>query len=494
MLTHVVLPLAVFTVVIAGITIAANLVPREPAGQQATQKVQGDALIFPRKVVIWEPREPDYRPEYEKHTTGHCSFWFMNPSKDEAAELGFVKKACGCMSQVEFCLLEGERAGALSESRRFEERLGRTDQTGTTEAGALLPLLDGAAALPGPGGLSGILSLLNEGITGNDGLGGLLGKSLTWTSLSDEKNKDRAFVVPPGAVGLVRMSWETRTKENEQQTLTTDLWMQPKGNVGARRKVTLGTQVAFVPPVRSFPHKVVIQRWNDAGVGSGEFRCWSATRAHFPLEVEERSADPCVQLKVLPLSGTECRQLEEDLRKQDPPVPSRVLCGYRVRLTVRQEKGEHRLEQGRFQRWLTLRSKGVPDIAGVELAGTVYSDVVVGRDQDRGSINLGNFDVSRGKHQTVFIYGNKPGLELVLPADKARKYIIPELMKVELAKVDDGKSGALPRWELSVEVPAGAAAVGGWPRDGSITLQIIQPGKKSLIRIPVDANPYRQGS
>jgi hypothetical protein len=491
LLTQIVLPLAVFVVVIVSITIAANLVPGGKGPGPA--EIKGDPLVFPLKVAIWDPRDTSYRAEYEKHTNGTYSFWFENRGS-EAAELVFFKKSCAC-SEVDCCVLPEKEGRVLREAWRFEQQLRQGGPAPPSASRSeALPVLGVAASGPGPQGPAGILSLIDTGLRGNDGLGGLLGRSLEWQPLSDEKYRDRPVVVEPGAVGVIRLSWNTRNRENEQLDLTARLWMQAKGNSASRREVTLTVPVAMVPPLRIFPDKIAVTRWSEEGVGRGEFRCWSSTRVDLGLTAEALRADPCVEVKAIPLSGTECRQLEGDLRNQRQ-IATHVLSGYRVQVTLHQEKGKDRLELGSFQRWVSLAAKDIPGVSNVEVSGTVYSDVVVGQERDGGAIKLGSFDVSAGKYKEVFLW-TKPDVTLVLPKEKDGKDISPAFMKVDLTRVEEGEAGSPAKWQLTIDIPAGAAAaaVGGWPRDGAITLQKVQQGKMRLIRIPVDANPFRRGS
>jgi hypothetical protein len=464
-LTQKLLPVAIFVVVIGGITVASQF------GINRRAKVEGPPpKVIPLKFddqtvdnngkrivkAVWDPYDPPtattsgYIAEFEgKKKGGHYHFLFRNPH-EEAVELGFTKKSCRC-ANLDVCWLKAEEVNALTTSL-------------------------------GPFGQRGMLHLINLGFGGGDGLSHYLKREVAWEQLVEEKHKDEGMVIEPGIAGLVRLSWKPSEKEESEVGLTADLWMQMKGNTRSRKGIRLAAAVSFVPAVRSFPDAIEIKDWND-GVAQAEFRCWSATRPHFSLEARGPRKDRCVEVRATPLSRDECDEMQLAIAKV-PQRSTHVLSGYRVHVTVHQVQGDDQLEQGHFDRYVTLRSKEVPAIPGVKLSGYIPSDVMVGEEQNKGKIRLGNFRVSQGKSTKTVLWTN-PGVEL--QTDRIES--TPKFMKVRLHRETKGGGAGRTKWSLELVVPPNPPAV--WPRDPAIviyTKQSDEPARR--VRIPIIANPF----
>jgi hypothetical protein len=467
-LTQIVLPLVLFVAVVGGITFVTqfgisrrsqtdkpqpiNIIPLKFDGQEIPD---GRIVVEAR----WDPYSSGYAAEFEsKNGKGRYQFFFRNVY-EKPVELGFTKKSCRCAS-VDVCRLTADEASALTTSL-------------------------------GPLGQNGVLHLLNLGFNGTNGLDRYVQRDLGWEELLEAKHKDEGLVIDPGTAGLVRMSWKSPEREESNQVrFTADLWMQVKGNSASRRRIQLATRVDFVPPVRSFPDTVELKDWND-GVARGEFSCWSATRTHFSLTARERDDDPCVEVQTTPLTPEECAEMESRMKKAN--FLSRVLSGYRVAVTVRQTQGDHALEQGHFDRYVSLMSKEIPTIPGVRVSGYVPGDVQVGEEQNKGKIRLGNFRVSSGKSAKIVLWTN-PGMKFV--RDQSRKtpdYKIektPQFMEVYLKEDKTRSTDSRTKWNLEVRVPPNLSAA--WPRDSAVVLYTSQPDQPiRRVRIPIIANPYR---
>ncbi len=472
-LTQVVLPLGIFVALVGGITFVTQYVPSwraKPASGTAGPGAGGEVLTFPEKLARWD-MHPGYGQEQELHTVGTYTFWFEN-RQPKPAELGLVSKSCQC-SNVEACVLSADQTRAFREARQ-----------------AHAVLQTAAAALPGPWGqglLPDLVGLAAEGKdrhagagTGAD-VGALVGITPGWQELRVQKSGEPGQVVEPGQAGLVKLIWRTK-RANDHLRLVAKLWTQAQGEPRTRQEVDLQALVSVVPAVRAYPTWVDIKRWDPAGVGRAEFRCFSATRTGFPLTAREVSGDPCVWTEVIPLTGTECRLLEKEvgIRAQ---MPMRVLSGYRVRVTVSQSRGDRQLEQGHFERWIKLQAPG-GEIDDVRVTGFTRGDVTVGTEKDDGKINLSSFRRDLRKTQTVPVW-TSPGVDL--DPEKIEKK--PDFMEVELRKVHGGDTDQATGWQLRVSIPPNPP-VEGWPADSAIILHT--RGKTAQrIRIPVNANPFR---
>jgi hypothetical protein len=464
----VVLPLVLLVAVVGGSTYIAQFLPRWTRKEQSVEAVKGEALTFPQKVVLWDATDPTYLAEFESESDGQHVFWCENPGQ-QTAELGLIKKSCTC-SQVDVCVLEPEEARRYKETRDLQQNF------------------QARAAAPGPVGQGSLVELINFAVAGKDGVGGLLGQGLTWRKL--EPGKD-GVVVPARAAGLVRVSWKGRNREDVQVGLSAELWSQFQGRPGSRQDVRLQTQVAFVPAVRLLPANGEIEvDWDSKNVGRAEFRCWSSTRPAFSLAAQVVPADPCIPApECTPLTAAECRQLERDARDLPQP-PSRVLSGYRVTVTVYQEKGKAQLEHGRFERTIQLTSDVPTKLPALRVTGRFKGDVTIaGKHADNGIVKLGNFRASEGKNIDDFPVEIRvtDGVELLRNKIEVEPEDMKKAMKVALKPIPKGEAGTPNGWRMYITV---GPDVNAWPADCAIILYTRQGQRERRVRIPVEAKPY----
>jgi hypothetical protein len=481
-LTQVVLPLAAFVAVVAGVTFVYQYVPSGtgPADKDSTPGAPPvELLFFPEKMAQWEPKPPGeanpssanaetyYVKEFDNGSPGRYTFWFEN-REDRPVELGFTFKNCIC-SEVDVCLLSEDQARRLQEGRRSQEQL------------------LGTLAFPSPAAQVAAVSLVSQSAGGPRGFGGLAGQDLPWKVLSKEEHKQRGILVQPGEKGLIRLSWDGKKQKNEQTRFHVILWTQPSNRSSARKDVDLFVVAAFWPPVRTTTNEVQITDWDSQGVGRGEFTCWSSTHFDFSLAAKVRDADPCVETEVQPLSAAECREEEAKLSKARGQAPTRFLAGYRVKVAVHEAKGGRQLELGNFVRWIDLFSPQAPELESVQVTGSVRGDVVVGN--ERGVVNMGSFPASRGQLKSVPVWTN-PGVDLQAKIDKK-----PDFMKVALKQTSPGGANEQTGWRLTVTIPPNPP-VGVWPEDSEVILHMVstkdKDSKPRKIRIPVRANPYQR--
>ena len=459
--TQMVLPVVILVVVVGGITFVAqfgiNRNPPPPPPKERSkiplkfdnQKVEPGGVFVQ---ALWDPADPSYAVELESKKGGGQYFFLCHNPNQAPAELGFKKKSCRC-ARLEVCGLTAEEARTLN-----------------------TPL--------GPLGQRGMLHLINAGFGGSDAVSKYLKREVAWENLDDARHKDDGFIIDPGTAALVRMSWKPPERGESHFRHTVDLWMQMKDTARSRRELQLLTEIAFTPGVRSYPDGIEVNDWTG-DKAEGEFRCWSATRAHFDLAAQ---ADPCIEVKTTPLTWKECDTLEKDVR-DGLLLPTRVLFGYRVHVTVYQRGKKDQLEQGHFERWIHLKSKEVPGIAGVKVSGYLPADVVVGegKEGDKGKIILGNFRVALGKKKSVILLTN-PGVELLSQQDQIEK--MPRYLEVKLSRMKSPGAGDKSSWKLDLKVPSNPA--GDWPPNSAIVLRVKHPDQsKRRVRIPIIANPFQ---
>jgi hypothetical protein len=468
-LTQVVLPLAIFMAAVAGFTFVSQYGGGGRGGpkNETAPPPETLPLEFVQTKTAWDPLDPSYVPEFEnqdgkpKYRVGHYHFLFRN-KQEVPVELGFTHKSCSC-AKATLCMLTTDEAEAL---------------TG--------PL--GPRDYPGPLGFGGSLHLMNRGFGGDDAVSYYLQRPVEWTTLT-EKYKDEGIMVPPGGVGLIRLAWDGAQRESINLRLNLYLWAQLREQPKTRRPLTLEGLVIFARPVRTFPNRLTLEDW-VGDVARSEFYCWSATRPSFDLSVEPN--DKCIEAKAERLGADECRALEDLMNKDEnrgqgktQKASKRVASAYRIRVTVYRRKGDHQLEQGHFQRLISLKSPRIRQIDAVRVDGYNPSEVTIEGGAQLGKIELaGSFPDSEARQRTVFLVVNR-GVELLPKIDKT-----PEYLQVKLDRAKPGPGGQI-RWQLTVRFPPNPPTA--WPRDAAIMLHIRQEdNSEGRVRLPVLANPYQR--
>ena len=222
-----------------------------------------------------------------------------------------------------------------------------------------------------------------------------------WQPLLEGENHE--LMVPPGAHGLLRMSWESRARP----TLPS----------------TSAPTCRCAPPPASRDFGVVRPRVFGAGLageaGPGRRRRARAARDHqgrvhgvvrhvrdsARFTVKEPSDDPLFKIDVQPLTDAECASLQSKLRRDK--TNTRVRCAFHVTVQVHEqdEKGMRQLDQGPLFRPLEI----VMDDAAGEMPyllvqGIVRGDWVVGGVEDQGKVKLKSFRAGDGTKKSVAVW------------------------------------------------------------------------------------------
>lgn len=421
------------------------------------------ALSFPYKTF---PRDGDYVQTTELRQQGRQDYWFINNS-DQDVNVGLNEKGCTC-SEVGLTVAPASWMPALVRSAVVQ---------------ALQQPLRGLDNLT-------ILAAANDRTHEFPEMPDAEGKMLTLVSYT---------VVPAGAVGRVRLSWQQ--KEPKPLRTFADLWIgQRGGNVNAR----LETNVRIALPLEVNKELTIdsitereLEKMESANEqkgrrGRGWIVCFSLTRPNFHVKAEimhgrpqDAQADPVEVGEAIPLEPEFIRRLEE--RKEMHRL--RVLSGYRIAVTVRpRAKDGTPIEWGRFHRVVQLSSPDLGiDPVPIQVTGEVLGDISVGIGDEAGAINLGPFRRTQGTNRAINLESDEKAIDLEL--DQARK---PKFLNVTLSAPQE--IAGHRSWVLRVTVPPNAAR-GEFPRadnpdyrDSAIYVKT-KSGKtgKSLrsIRIPV---------
>jgi hypothetical protein len=445
--TLIVLPLALFLVGVAALAWLVQSLPGRGPRADSDQPGSGPVVAFVGKDTgsgaiegKWEdvPKGKEdqvpYAAEYEIATGdrfdgGHYDFEFINPEGQDL-EVGIDHTGCTC-SKVLVC------AFSEAEWDRYQKH---------------------KKANPDP--------VARSRENSEDGF--------PWKELT--KHDTQGVVVSPKGKGVVRLFWDGRNKkEPERKPIRVKVWVNPPGKPSQRSVVPLAVLVAYVKPVRFYPKDL------DAGVLSKDekkslhFYCWSSTRK---LEVYALSPDPCFDVAVKLLDEKGRAALAQELR--DKGIATRVRSGYRVDVTVHENKDGHRLDLGSFARSVPLEIKGdgdtLPDPKPV-VRGRVQGEVRVGGADDQGVINLESFKKFLGKKVTARVWAKK-GVKLAYDHCEPPEFNF----KVELKELGKENVTGLVEWEVHLQVPPVPEA-GAFPQDTVIVL--ITKADKRRIRIPV---------
>jgi hypothetical protein len=209
---------------------------------------------------------------------------------------------------------------------------------------------------------------------------------------------------------------------------------------------------------------------------------WSSVRPSINIKVEELLNDPCIEVEPpQPLNENELRELPRALMSAGLlSQPTRMLCGYAVKVKVFEHRGDKQLELGPLSRKLLVKlvDTGSEYDVGVMISGIVRGVVRVGDASDRDRVDLGTFRARNGHNKTVVLNSSDPGIGLQVVSRT------PETLQVNLK--EDSASFGQKRWKLEVGAPPNAFS-GLMPSDSAIYLQTTtNPPRR--IRIPVTGN------
>jgi hypothetical protein len=394
--------------------------------------------------------------EFESNGEGHYDFWFQNPN-DFTVEIGLNQKSCTCSNVAALILTPEEEEGL-----RKKKPVSGVPQVSDASAGPL-DILAAAVAL-------------NE-----EGKALFLKESKRWQPLR-EGNESPVASIPAKATGIVRLSWKGK---QGVQRLIAEMWGQESGKAKTRNVVAkLEVPVVIVAPIQVFPETEAAFTLEPTQSHEFECLCWSSTRPKFQIKsAKEESNDPCIRCTFSPIGGEELPRwigiLNANLEKTTQPIPTQILCMYRVMVKVDERlPGGPQMALGPFMRKvvITTDQEDYPTVT-INVQGVVRGDIKVGTDEDYDRVSLKSFSARRGTTVTVPIFSSLADVVLQVKSKK------PDYLKVELQEKNKEAGEVGKRWGLVVTVPPGRAA-GQMPRDSEIILTT-QGQTSRLIRIPV---------
>jgi hypothetical protein len=249
--------------------------------------------------------------------------------------------------------------------------------------------------------------------------------------------------------------------------------------------VSLETPTVIVFPLMFTSSTLPVGVLTPGSKAEKQIWCWSATRKNLDLEV--MNDNPLVVWKATRLNAEQCKDLEGRLRgltgesTNKGALNTRVLCGYRLNVTVYEQKDGKQFDQGPFASMLSIRADGrqMASAGAPTVTGTVQGDVQVGGSEQKGRIDLGSFPARTGVKRTVLLWG-PPALGL-----KIEKYY-PTSLNVELKPNSKDSTTLKKNWELRLQIAPGSES-GSLPENSIIILET-QSTPPRHIRIPVVGN------
>lgn len=424
--------------------------PVAPDPAKISAELSGPPLRIPEKTAEWDKDDPLYAAEFERGTNGHYDFWVWN-SHAEPVNVALLKATCVC-SKIHVGVVPEE------EMARWRQR--------TMELGGV----NASLGLLGVPNLAAVLAYRD-----------LSGK-VKWTELDRrDKNASAASMNIPAApspdtpqMAIIRMAWEG--KDVKAERLIADV----QHRIGTTTDVTpFEVRAIIVPPTMLSTPIVFAGDLNFNARRESEIYCWSPTRDHFQVTIEDSSHDPCIEVgPPRLLNAAEREAVTRSLRATNQIPPTKMRCAYAIPIVVHERRDGSQLDLGPLNRKLVVRTDTSPDPTWVSLQGTVRGSIDVGEGNDQDRVNLGAFRSDRVHEKTVIVTAKDANIQLRF------KKASPEYLNVTLTELT-GPVG-FRQWKLKVEIEPDRVS-GVLPPDSAIYLETVSTPPRP-IRVPVIGN------
>jgi hypothetical protein len=315
--------------------------------------------------------------------------------------------------------------------------------------------------------------------------------TLAWQSLERGGN---FFVIPPQSEGLIRVAWKAIKVGPSSIGIVLRV-----GQRGKEITQNLAARVNFVAPAffcsADDPNatEIDVGRLKAGEERTAHFLCCSTTRESFTLTPAPNS-DPCIAYGTpQPLTPEELQALSQK------SGALQVRAGYHVRVTVREQVGDHRLDIGPFHLSIVYKTDVHADHqVKTHVNGAVEGELSLADSGGKDPIDLGMITPSEPKPTTFTVESRDPQVQLTIDKEKTLPFLKLELLDgKEGETVDQGK-----RWRVSVVFWKEALFRGEFPdpsRPGydsadmsSIVFLISRPGQPAArerrFLVPVKGN------
>jgi hypothetical protein len=449
-----VLAVVVLATMVFAITFGMNYLgsSRDSSSTKGPPK-EGLRLTFP---VAMYPTNTDSYMMCEYGRPGSCYFWFENPHAREV-KVGLVEKSCQC-SRVFYHPASPETPAKWVAT-----------QAGLAAAGPLGPLnVEALAAYRDDWADEQLSQRLGEGT---------------------ELTPATAQAVPPGALGIIHLTFKTERPEQRNHDLT--LWTDTKAN-GIRTKLQART---YVIKALQVPNEFAFGTLTDKDLPARrDLYFFSPTRSSLQVKLQVVSDGRKPEndtFQVGPITPATDAESAKSLGLIVDEFRIPVRCAYKVTVTVGANvaNGSAPSEVGVIRRYLEFKStdEGV-EPEQVPVTGRIESLVKIGNVSNDGHVVFGPFPAERGAERKVLLESDVPGLELEVDQTRLPPFLeVPRLEKFK-------PRGAHQSWRLTLRVMPNKAN-GRFPdpavdavRDSAVYIKATQkdkPDKPRLIRIPL---------
>lgn len=298
-----------------------------------------------------------------------------------------------------------------------------------------------------------------------------------WAWKKMQKSEDHGLKVPTKGHAVLRINWSGRKEPGQKLNLVITFWVTSKESNKPKQGFIVAVPTTIVTPVMFVPERI-----NVGGLiekAQGQFYIYSATRPNLEVALKNVENDPLVSAQLVPLSDEECKELQD--RLNDPAEKSnarntRVKKGYKLDVTLFEQKGGMLLDQGHFQKRIPLLVDG-EDNDGPTLQGYLRGDLDVGSVEDQGKVQLKTFAASEGIDRVIAIRG-EPKLTLEIES------IDPAFLEAKLTPNVKESTAGRGRWDLRVIIPPNSVY---GELTGSIVVKSQSPQNSQIrrLRIPV---------
>jgi hypothetical protein len=261
--------------------------------------------------------------------------------------------------------------------------------------------------------------------------------TLAWQTL---ERSGQPFLIPPRSHGLIRVAW--RAFKVGASSIGIDLRVDD-----GQKEIPqhLETRVNVAEPVllrsEGDPNatEIDIGRLQPGEERTARFLCYSITRDEFTLTPAPPENDPCIRY------GSPEPLTSEELRTLSQKASAQVRAGYRVKITVREQADDHRLDLGPFHRRIVYKTDVYEDLRlNAYVNGTVMGEITLADSEGKDSIDFDTITPSDPKPVTFTLDSRDPQIQLSVDEERT----IP-FLKIELLDGKEGKPAEKgKRWQV----------------------------------------------
>jgi hypothetical protein len=277
--------------------------------------------------------------------------------------------------------------------------------------------------------------------------------ALAWQIL---EQGGKFVVIPPRSHGLIRVGWKAI------KVGPSSIGIVLRVN-GGGREITqrLETPVEFVAPAYfcsaddPTATEIDLGRLKPGEERTAHFLCCSTTREKFTLTPAPPNNDPCILYGTPePLTPKEMQALTQKYGT------AHLRGGYHVKVTLREQAGDHRLDIGPFHRRIVYKTDVYPEHqVTTHVNGTVEGEVWLASSDGKDFIDFGTIIPTNPKPTTFTLETRDPQLQLTVDDERTLPHF-----KVELLDGKDGKpTDQGKRWQVRVKFRTDALFRGEFP-------------------------------